>query len=154
MNINEARGGTFCLSKAGLSIGSTASKVAIAAPNGAGVDYAIEGTLYHKADTADIAITAATAQAASTTCLYLVCLDASGDLTTEKGTEVTTTDMTNGNSVLHWPNPTEDSCPIGALKVVTSSSATFTAGTTNLNATGVTTTYIDLMTVPVAPKTS
>ena len=40
LNLNDNnRGGTFCLSNAGLAIGSTASQIAIAAPNGAGVDY-------------------------------------------------------------------------------------------------------------------
>ena len=65
MSINLSdnnRGGTFCLSKAGLAIGSTASQIAIAAPNGAGVDYCIKGVLYHKADAATAAITAAAAR--------------------------------------------------------------------------------------------
>ena len=42
MNLNDnPRGGTICLSKAGLKIGNSDAKdVDIAAPNGAGVDFA------------------------------------------------------------------------------------------------------------------
>ena len=155
INLNElARGGTMCLSKAGLAIGSTPAQVAIAAPNGAGVDFAINGVIYHKADAASVAITAATAQAASYTCIYLVCLNSSGTLSTVKGTAVLTANLTAGTDVLQFPTPTADTCPIGYLKVATAAGYTFTAGTTDLNATGITTTYVDLLAVPVAPLTS
>lgn len=155
LNLNElVRGGTMCLSKAGLAIGSGDVKdVDIAAPNGAGVDFAINGILYHKADAADQAITAATAQADLTTCLYLICLNAAGTVSSVKGTEVLTADLTAGTAVLQWPSPVANTCPIGAVKVATSG-ATFTAGTTAFNAVTVTDTYYDLFTVPTAPLTS
>lgn len=154
-NLNEAhRGGTFCLSKAGLAIGSTKSQVAIAAPNGAGVDFCINGIAYHKADAASVAITAAAVQPALTTCLYLVCLDASGNLSTVKGTEVLNADLTAGNKVLQWPTPAANTCPIGAVKVALANAATFTAGTTLFDATDVTATYYDLFAIPSAPLTS
>lgn len=151
---SSMRGGTACFSKAGLGIGSTATQVKIAAPNGAGVDYAIDGVMYHKADAATVAITAADEQAAGTVCLYLVCLDADGTLSTVKGTEVDSDDLTAGSEVIDWPTPTASTCPIGAVKVTTNSSTTFTAGTTALSATGVTDVYIDLFAVPTAPLTS
>lgn len=154
-NLNDnSRGGTFCLSKAGLAIGSTATGIAIAAPNGAGVDYSIESVAYHKADVATAAITAAEEQAVATTCLYLVCLDSSGTVSTVKGVETLTADLTNGVGVLTWPVPLSGTCPIGATHVVTDATHTFTAGTTAHNATGVTTTYIDLFSVPTHPRTS
>ena len=54
LNLNDNnRGGTFCLSNAGLAIGSTASQIAIAAPNGAGVDYCIKGISYYKVVSTD-----------------------------------------------------------------------------------------------------
>ncbi len=148
---NGARAGTLCFSKAGLKIGNSDAKdVDIAAPNGAGVDFSIGGIMYHKADAADIAITAATAQAALTTCLYLVTLTSAGTLATVKGTEVTTANI-GVTDVLKWPEPAADTCPIGALRVLTAASTTFTAGTTDLDATGVTTTYIDLFAIPDRP---
>ena len=154
INLDElARGGTICLSKAGLAEGTNAATIKTVAPNGAGIDYAINGILYHLADADNIAITAATAQADLTTCLYLVCLDSSGTLSTVKGTEQVTANLTAGTHTLEWPTPTADTCPIGAIKVVTSG-ATFTAATTDLGAGTVTDTYYDLVAVPSAPLTS
>uniref|UniRef100_A0A6M3K2Z8 Uncharacterized protein n=1 Tax=viral metagenome TaxID=1070528 RepID=A0A6M3K2Z8_9ZZZZ len=154
LNSEAVRGGTVCLSKAGLKIGNSDAKdVDIAAPNGAGVDFAINGILYHKADAADIALTAADAQAADTSCIYLICLNSSGTLSSVKGTEVTTADITSGKTPLTFPAPTENTCPIGYVRVDTDS-VTFTAGTTELSASGVTDTYVDLFSVPTTPLTS
>lgn len=157
INLDElARGGTLCLAKAGLAIGDTdAATLAIAAPNGAGVDFAINGVLYHKADAADaLALTAATTQAVLTKCIYLICLNSSGTLSSVKGTEQLITDLTAGTAVLQFPDPVADTCPIGYITVSLASTATFTAGTTDLDATNVTDAYFDLMAVPVGPKTS
>jgi hypothetical protein len=157
LNLNElSRGGTQCYSKAGLKIGTnTAAAIDTAAPNGAGIDYAINGTLYHKADTTDIAITAAAIQPVLTRCLYLVCLDSSGTLSTVKGTAKLTADLLAGNAVLEWPTPAVDTCPIGAIKVETLVAGTYTAGTTALTpGAALAVTYYDLTLVPTAPLTS
>ena len=157
INLNELpRGGTLCLSKAGLAIGgSDTATLAIAAPNGAGVDFAINGILYHKADAADaLAFTAGTAQGLLTKCLYLVCLDADGTLSTVQGTAVLTADLAAGTKVLEWPTPTKDTCCIGAVKVQTLLAVNFTAGTTDLDATSIADVYYDLVAVPAAPLTS
>jgi hypothetical protein len=155
LNLSElVKGGTFCLSKAGLAIGSSDAKdLDIAAPNGAGVDFCIDGIMYHKADAANIAITAATAQAASTSCIYLVCLNSSGTLSTVKGTEVTTANI-GASAPLKWPTPAADTCPIGAVRVDVAAGYTFTAGTTDFSATGITDTYYDLFAVPDTDLTS
>jgi hypothetical protein len=154
-NIDDTalRGGTVCLSKAGLGEGTNATTIKIAAPNGAGVDFAIDGVLYHKADADNIDPTACDEQADETTCLYLVTLNASGTVDTVKGTEVDSDELSAGNVVLHWPAPAADTCPIGAIKVATDGAA-FTMATTDLGAATVTDTYYDLLAVPVAPLTS
>lgn len=155
INLNEGhKGGTFCLSKAGLAIGSTKSQVAIAAPNGAGIDFAINGVMYHKADAASSAITAAAVQPALTTCIYLVCLNASGTVSTVKGDVVPTADLTAGNKVLQWPTPATGTCPIGAVKVKCTVASTFTAGTTDFDASDLVVTYYDLLSIPTAPLTA
>ena len=135
-------------------MGSTASQLKIAAPNGAGVDYAINGIAYHKADAATVAVTAADVQAVSTTCLYLVCLNATGTLSTIKGDEVANADVTAGSATIKWPVATSGLCPIGAFKITTDADTTFTAGTTNFSASGITDTYYDLLSVPTAPLAS
>lgn len=156
INLDEApRGGTLCLSMAGLAIGGTGKNdLEIAAPNGTGVDFAINGVLYHKADADDIPITAATVQPVLTKCIYLVCLNASGTLSTVKGTEQLVTDLSAKTEVLRFPQPVADTCPIGYVTVSLASTATFTAGTTNFNASNVTAAYFNLFSVPVAPLTS
>jgi hypothetical protein len=151
MNLNDvARGGTLCLSSAGLAVGSTAQKIKIAAPNGAGVDYAINGKLYHKADTDDLFLFTGLTQAADTTCLYLMLLNSAGTASIVQGTAVTSTDYNSGDAVLHWPEPTAGTCCVGAIKLVTT--AVFT-GTTTALGTGNTATYYNLMTVPNVPMT-
>ncbi len=151
---NGVKGGTMCLSKAGLAIGSTPAQVSTAAPNGAGIDFAIDGILYHFVDDATAPISAAAVQAALTTCLYLVQLNAAGTLSTVKGTAVNTAALAAGSAILKIPTPTALNCPIGLLKVVCALTATFTAATTDLDATNVTTTYQDLMALPPQPRTS
>lgn len=154
INLNElARGGTICLSKAGLAIGSNAAKAQIKAPNGAGVDFAIKGLLYHKKDTDDSILFTGLAQADLTTCLYLVCLNAAGTVSVVQGTPVLSAALCAGNSVLHWPEPAADTCPIGAIKLAMSGGA-FTGATTALDDASVTDTYYDFCLIPEAPLTS
>lgn len=145
LNLNEnARGGNMCFTKVGLAEGTNANTLKIAAA----AAYTIDGVHYAKAITDNIAMTACDLQAVSTTCLYLCSLDSSGTLTVTKGREVLTAELTADVESLEWPECPADECPIGAFKIATSSSVTFTSGTTDLSATGVTDTYYDLATVP------
>ena len=146
-------GRTACYSKAGLGIAGTADRVKITAPNGAGVDYSINGIAYHAADADNIDTGAGAVQAADTKCLYLIQLDADGALTVVKGEEVLTTDVTAGRA-LQWPQPSASKCPIGGVKVVTVA-VTFTLGTTDFSASGVTETWYDFAGgMPNYPQTS
>lgn len=130
MNILPMSGFTGCLAKAGLDEGSNSATIKIAAPNGAGIDFAIDGKCYHKADTDNIAITAHAAQADLTTCLYLVQINSSGTISTKKGKEVLTADLPHKDS-LQWPLPDTDKCPVGGYKIKTSG-GTYTNGTTDI----------------------
>lgn len=151
----EARGATACFAKAGLAEGTNANTIKINAPNGAGIDYAINGIAYHKADTDNLAMTALSVQAVSTKCLYLVQIDSSGTVSMKKGTEVATADLTAGVAVLQWPVPDASKCPIGGVKIETDASNTFTSGTTDLSATGITDTWYDFAGgMPNAPLTA
>ena len=149
---------TGCLSKAGLGIAGTADRLKITAPNGAGIDYAINGIAYHAADADNIDTGVpvntdiSAVQAADTKCLYLVQLDSDGAMSVVKGKDVLTTDVTAGAGV-QWPHPTDNRCPIGGVKVVTVA-VTFTLGTTNFDASGVTETYYDFAVgMPAVPQT-
>jgi hypothetical protein len=157
MNLNDnPRGGTMCLTKAGLAIGDGAKTgPCIASPVGAGVDFAIDGYVYHKADsTTVLPLTAATVQPVSTTCLYLICVAANLAVTSVQGTPVSTSALSAGDVALKFPEPTANTCPIGAVKIVTDSTHTFTPGTTALDAAGITETYYDLCLCPTTPITA
>lgn len=152
----QVRGLTMCLSKAGVKIGNSDTKDVDIVGGGAetGVHFAINGLLYYKADAADIAITAAAVQATLTSCIYLICLNASGTLSTVKGTEVLTADITAQKKVLTFPQPVVNTCVIGYVRVDVATGYTFTAGTTDFDASGITDTFVDLATLPVTPLTS
>lgn len=148
-------GQTGCFAKAGLAEGTTAATIKIAAPNGAGIDFAIDGKAYHKADTDSIAVTAHSQQAVLTTCLYLVQIDSDGTVSTKKGNEVLTAQLGEVGGSLQWPIPDDDKCPIGGYKVTLASTATFTNGTTDHSAANVTVNYIDFIGgLPARPETS
>lgn len=149
----DAAGRTACYSSAGLAEGTNAATIKTAAPNGAGIDFAIHGLAFHKADTDNIAVTAHAAQAADTKCLYLVQIDSAGTISTKKGDEVLTTEVAAGKA-LQWPDPDADKCPIGGYKVATVA-VTYTNGTTDHSAAGVTVTYYNFAGgMPSKPITS
>ena len=155
MSSEMPRGGTLCLSHPELTIGGDATKIKTAAPNGLGVDYAIDGIIYNVLDTVgDRSVTAAAIQAELTSCIYLVTLNAAGTLATVKGTAVLSADITAGKKPLTWPAPAVNTCPIGAIKVVTTSGNDFTAGTDDWNDAGSAFTWYDFMAIPTTPITA
>lgn len=151
------RGVTMCLTKAGLAIGDGAKTgPAIVSPVGAGIDFVINGYVYHKADAATVLpLTAATVQPVLTTCMYLMCVDADGTVTSVQGTPVLTASLTAGTATLDIPEPSANTCPFGAVKIACASTATFTPGTTALDAANITETYYDFAGgLPSRPRTS
>jgi hypothetical protein len=153
MNVLPLSGSTACLAKAGLAEGTNSATIKINAPNGAGIDFVINGKCYHKADTDNISVTAHAAQADLTTCLYLVQINSSGTVSTKKGKEVLTASLAHLDS-LQWPLPDADLCPIGGYKVKCAT-ATYTNGTTDHSASGITVNYVDFaLGMPDAPETT
>lgn len=160
-NLNEqGKGGTFCLSKAGLAIGDGSKLgVSIASTVGTGIDFCIDGILYNHADAAtDLPLSADDAQGLLTKCLYLICVDVNGAVTSVQGVPVLTADLTAGTEVLQWPALPDNKAPIGAVKIQTTGTQNFTPGTTALDAgsgdNDITATYYDLFSIPTAPLTS
>ncbi len=151
INLSElVAGGTMCLSKAGLAIGTTTTKAKIAAPNGAGVDFAIGGKLYHVADADDLITLTGNTQTAQHSNIYLVCINASNTITVVQGKEKLTANVAAGATPLEWPTPPANTCPIGAIRVDAGANA-FIPGTTALTGGTVTVTYYDLMAIPDEP---
>jgi len=150
-NLSElVAGGTLCLSKGGLGIAGTTSKARLTAPNGAGVDFAIGGKLYHVGEADNLVVLTGAVQTALYSKIYLVCIDSANTITVVAGTEVLTTAVAAGTTPLQWPTPTANTCAIGAIRVDAGAGA-FTPGTTALTGGTVTVTYYDILAVPDAP---
>jgi hypothetical protein len=75
--------------------------------------------------------------------MYSLFMNAAGTVTTVKGTE----QKTGTKQPLSWGVQPADTVMFGAIKVVNATN-TFTAGTTDLSASGVTATYYNVMAQP------
>ena len=123
---------TQCSGKAGLAEGTNANTIKTAAA----VDFSINGVMYTKAITDNIAVSAGV-QLDGTDCMYLITADSAGAITATKGVEAA------AGSAVYLPAPPDNEAVIGAIKVATLA-ADFTLGTTDLGAATVTDTYYDL----------
>ena len=144
MNIaNSAMSASF--TAVGLKIGTTASGIATTTAG----HYGIKGVGYLKAITATAAITAAPTQAAQTTCVYLIQLDAAGVFSSVKGEEVANALVGSaaypGQNSVQIPHAEDGKAPIGMVIITTLNAATFTAGTTLLSAADVKDTFQDFI---------
>lgn len=152
-NIDDTalRGGTMCLENPAIGIDGSASADA---ETGADFDYAIDGQIYTcTSDDGDIQLDDNTVTAGYTA-LFLCCIDSAGTITVVKSDEVDNDDLAAGNAVIHWPTPTANTCPFGAIKVKNATASVFTGGTTGLDTSDITDTYYNLLAVPTAPLTS
>jgi hypothetical protein len=100
----------------------------------ADINYFLYNSQFIKSATNGIPMTACAEQAVSTFCYYLVSVNMAGTITSTKGTD-------NAYSL---PAPPSGNTAIGAFKVGTDASHTFTSGTTDLAATGITASYFDI----------
>lgn len=165
-DIINALGG-MCLTKGVLAI-NAGSAATVKTTNA--LVYGVGGVLYTKAALAAQAITVthrydgkpvstadtAYVQPINTTVIYVVALNSAGTVavvqSTYAGQQVTygsdlSKIVTAGGGL---PTLPAGYTPIGAIKVATNGSATFTAGTTALDAAGVTATYFDLALLPTS----
>jgi hypothetical protein len=140
-NLQDNSGLSGCFSKAGLTIATTTSayRIVNATP------YAINGKLYSKAATDNIAFSAwsgsLTNLSAGQACALLVLLDSAGTAKVAQGPVV------EAGSACPLPPVPNGYATVGAIKIVASTVA-FTFGTTALNASGTTVTYTDLASHP------
>lgn len=123
-----------CFAPAGLDVGTNAQTIKFTTA----ITYAINGVLYAKAITDNIAMTACAIQATDTYCLYLITIDSGGTVKITKGTAVAT-----DTAVL--PARPANEAVVGYMKIVTASAATFTCGTDDLPKANVTATFVNLM---------
>lgn len=132
--------GNRALTAAGLDIDTDANDLET---NNA-LTFIIDGVYYSLAASTGNNVTCADyygdtdVQAAGTTCWYAICIDSAGAITAYKGKDDETTDL---------PRHPKNLCCFGLIKIVTVG-VTFTMGTTDYSASGITDTYYDVSCLP------
>lgn len=168
-NLSMNAGATWALNSGALAEGTNANTIQIATA----INYLIDGRFYSKSITDNIAISysgPAVYQAAAggvqsvngsftggvngSTRLYLLCLNTSGAVSIVPGPIVDTAELAAGRVALQYPDAPNGVCPIGALRVGLTAGTTFTPGATDLSASGVTASFLNLATVPANPLTA
>lgn len=130
-----------CFGKAGLTEGTNANTIKTATA----VAYSINGKAGSLGATDNLAMTACAVQPISTYCKYLVSVALDGStVTTTKGNNAATA------ALALLPELPASSAPIGYFQILTDASTTFTSGTTDLSAAGITETYQDLSSMVTA----
>jgi hypothetical protein len=138
-NIEQANSGFASLTAAGLAEGTNANTFKTVNT----LAFTNNGVFKSKAATDNLAFSTGTALANSQACLFAVWINASGTVTTTQGPIVASGDP--------CPVPTQATVNVtlvGLIKVTTSSAATFTPGSTDLSASGITDDFYDCMVMP------
>lgn len=95
-------------------------------------------------DAAGVALSAIPSQADGTTCKYVLAANISDAIIILCGTPMLTAQGDDAD----WPVLPAGYAPFGGITVVNASGSAFTIGTTDFDATGITTTFKSLMTIP------
>lgn len=167
-NLALSRGGNFALSSGALAITTDKSKIKTTAT----ITYVINGEFKSKgaADNISLAVTEATVYRAPTgvaagtgtftgatggsTRVYGVYIDGAGNFSVVPGPIVNTAALTAGTAALEFPPEQVDKACVGAVRVALTAGTTFIPGTTLQDASGVTTTYLNLAFSPAKPLTA
>ncbi|MEY3005777.1 MAG: hypothetical protein RI942_119 [Pseudomonadota bacterium] len=139
-NIGQINSGYVSLSAAGLAEGTNANTFKTANT----LTYTSNGVFKAKSATDNLAFSSGhTALAASQACLFGVWVDSAGTVTTSQGPIVAAGDPCPVPGA-----PAAGVTLVGLIKVTTNASTTFTPGSTDLGAAGVTDAYYDCMVMP------
>ena len=139
-NLENANGGFEGLSAAGLAEGSAVGTFKTANT----FTYTSDGVFKSKTATDNVAFSSGhDAVSASKTCLFGVWINSGGTVSTSQG------DIVPSGDPKPFPTaPSADLTPLGLIQVTTDGSTTFTPGTTDLGASGVTDAYFDISKMP------
>jgi hypothetical protein len=165
-NLALSQGGSFAFTSGGLAAGSNAGTI----QNAATITYTINGEFKSKSATNNVAIAYTGADVYSqnavelnggftgavggSTRLYGIYLDGAGTYSIEPGKIVNTAQLAAGVAPLEFPSNQRNKACVGAMRIVVTASTTFVPGTTALNASGVTTSFINLSSIPGEPLTA
>lgn len=147
----EMQGVTMAFTSGGLAEGTNANTFKTAAT----ITYAIDGRIFAKSATDNLPFSSAhTTLGNSQVCLFGVHLDTAGAVTTTQAKIVSSTELASGAAVLEWPSAQAGKVMVGAIRIETSASATFTANSTDFSASGITATLYNTSSSPTRPLTS
>lgn len=165
-NLALGQGGNLALASGALAAGTNSGTIKSTVI----VPFTIDGRFYSKAITDNIAIAYSgpdvysqnateknggfTGGANGSTRLYGIYLDSAGAVSIVPGPIVDTVKLSSGEAPLQFAAPQRLKACIGAMRVVLTAGTTFVPGTTALDASGVTTTFINLASVPAEPLRS
>lgn len=168
-NLSLSQGATLALNSGALAEGTNANTIQIATA----INFVIDGQFYSKAITDNIAISysgATVYQAAAggiqavnggftggvngSTRIYGIFLSTAGAVSILPGPIVDSAELAAGRIALPFPTAPRGVCPIGALRIALTAGTTFTPGSTDLSASGVTDTFYNLADMPAAPLTA
>ena len=138
-NLGQANSGYLSLTAAGLAEGTNANTFKTVNT----LTFTNNGVFKSKGATDNLVFSAGTALGNSQACLFGVWIDGSGTVTTTQGPIVAAGDP--------CPVPSQTTAGVtlvGLIKVTTSSAATFTPGSTDLSASGITDVFFDCMDMP------
>jgi len=162
-NLALSQGGNLAFTSGALDDGTVAGTIKTTAT----VTFTINGQFKSKGATDDVSIAytgpsvygdagngAFTGQTGGSTRLYGVYLNAGGNFSVLPGPVVNSAALAAGAASLQFPSAQRDKACIGVVRVVVTANTTFVPGTTALDASGVTVTYINLSSVPGEPLTA
>lgn len=149
---------TLCLIDATLAAGTTTTLSTTGTTH-----YAVKGKAYTKAalsNTANVTTDVNTgaafvAQAINTMCVYVVGYDADGNIKVAQGTIVSLDAQGNPLNAPQFPPIPDTVCPIGYVVIANDSTGSaWTWGSSNWTATGITDTFVSVITLPPRPTVS
>ena len=165
-NLALSQGGNFAFNSGALAAGTNSGTIKSTAI----INYTINGQFASKAITDNIAIAYTgpavysqnaveanggfTGQVGGSTRLYNIYLDAAGAVSIEPGKIVNSAELAAGVAPLEFAGAQRNKACIGAMRIALTAGTTFVPGTTALNASGVTATFLNLSSVPGEPLTA
>jgi len=168
-NLSLSQGASMAFSSGAWAEGTNANTIKSTAT----ITYTVDGRFYSKSATDNIAISysgATVYQAAAggiqavnggftggvngSTRLYLICLDAGGNVSIVPGAIVDNAELAAGRVALAYPDTPNLLCATAALRIALTAGTPFTPGSVDLSASGVTATFYNLSTAPANPLTA
>jgi hypothetical protein len=159
-NLALSQGGNLAFTSGALANGTNAGTIQIAST----ITFVVNGVFASKTATNNIAIAYAgpavygtpadgsfTGQVGGSTRLYGLYMNAAGTVSILPGQIVNSAELAAGTAALNFPAMQKDLVCFGVMRIALTANTTFVPNVTALTASGVTTTYLNLSSIPAEP---